>query len=122
MKYLAILLFGAMLFSCEEEQPDKEELQANMQAIEVEIENIISKECSESSQCQAAAIGTKPCGGPTHYIIYGSVTSETELNELIEQYNALNKQLNEVTDAVSDCAIVNPPMLECSSGMCVEIE
>ena len=123
MRFLILLLFiGVTIFSCEDEQTNTDDLQAQMNKIEEQINTIISKDCSSTESCQARAIGVKPCGGPTHFIIYASMTSESELTELINQYDELNRTYNEQTGIGSDCAIVSPPELECSSGMCVEIE
>lgn len=123
MKNLVLLLFvGVTIFSCEDEQTNPDDLQSQMTAIEEQINSITSKECASDAVCTLTPIGVKPCGGPTHYIIYATVASEGRLMTLVSQYNELNEAYNEQTGIGSDCAIVSPPELECTSGMCVEKE
>lgn len=124
MKNIIFLTFFGLFFSCSSDSTDKpipstpEEILAEMSEIESQIESITSTSCSSTSSCQYRPLGVKACGGPTHYIVYGSVTSELELQNLITRYNKLNQAYNDLTGAVSDCSLENPPNLECISGKC----
>lgn len=122
MKHFLIFIIPIVLFSCNKDDIndlDEDELKQRMEAISESINNMIATSCENTDQCKAAAIGAKPCGGPTHYIIYSSGTDEEALNVLIGQYNEANRRHNELTGAISDCSITNPPTLVCVSGNCI---
>ena len=108
-----------LLLSCKEESTSTpDDLMSQMNAVYGQIENMIQTTCTSSDQCVATAIGVKPCGGPTKYIVHSSATNQENLDELVEQYNELNTQYNEATEAGSDCAFVTPPPMDCISGEC----
>ena len=119
MRYLFVLI-ALLFFSCEDEANTPDGLLKEMNSIEAQINQLVSTDCASGTSCKTAAIGAKPCGGPTHYIIYASVSNTTQFENLISRFNELNKELNAKTGAVSDCAIQNPPELVCESGTCVE--
>ena len=119
MKFIVALLMILTVFACNDEQEVSDVLQ-EMQKIESQIDALVQLDCVASSQCIATPIGVKACGGPTHYIIHNSSTDMDMLTGLIERYNALNRTYNELTGAISDCAVVGPPALTCNSGICME--
>jgi hypothetical protein len=72
------------------------------------------------SQCKQIAFGSKPCGGPWKYLAYSTAkTDEARLKQLVSDYNALEKQINEEEQLASDCSLVTEPRLELKDGVCV---
>jgi hypothetical protein len=119
MKVYLLLPLFFILFSCEEnEDLTEDQLKQKMETISKSIEDLVSISCNSADQCKAAPIGAKPCGGPTHYIIYSSGTYEEQLSILIDEYTEANKKYNELSGIGSDCAVENPPTLDCVSGKC----
>lgn len=118
MNRIAFLLIFLSLFSCEEEDLTQDQLLQKMETISQSIDKLVSLSCENTDQCKAVAIGAKPCGGPSHFIVYSSGTDEDQLTTLIDQYTDLNKKYNEVSGIGSDCSVENPPTLECISGNC----
>lgn len=120
-KYLFILPI-LLLFSCKEDSPTADDLQKQMNSVYAEIEDLIVTSCESSDQCIASAIGIKPCGGPTGYIVHSSETDQEKLDELITRYNELNEEYNETSGIGSDCAVVTAPETDCISGNCQKVE
>jgi hypothetical protein len=78
-----------------------------------------NKACSGSGDCRAMAMGSKPCGGPTSYIIYSlSKTDEKILAEKVKQYTDLQKEINIKYNRISDCSLLIPPTVDCLNGVC----
>lgn len=119
-----LLLLLVKVVSCKEDdksEPANDYL-SQMATIEAEITSILITNCTNAGQCQSAAIGVKPCGGPTHFVIYSGVTtSEEQLLNLINQYNQINQAYNEALNLGSDCAVETPPNLGCVDGNCAAI-
>lgn len=120
-KYL--LIFPLLLvLSCKEDAPTSDDLLSQMNSINDEIEALIITSCGSSAQCVATPMGVKPCGGPTKFIVHSNETDQEKLDVLIEKYNDLNSEYNEVNNLGSDCSVVTAPEMDCVSGNCQEIE
>ncbi len=119
MKFYVACFLLLCFFACDDEK-EVEDVRQEMQEIELAIEALTQLDCTSSSQCAATPIGVKACGGPTHYVIHNTATDVVALAELIDRYNVLNRTLNSLTGAISDCSIVNPPTLTCMNGICQE--
>lgn len=66
------------------------------------------------------ALGAKACGGPTDYVVYSIVhTDSTGLQALADEYTRLNRQYNEKTGMASTCDVVLRPTLFREGGLCV---
>jgi hypothetical protein len=123
MRYtlLGIILL-LLLFACNNNDTDlvavKEqqmaEISANVEAI------IANKSCGGVDDCASIAWGSKPCGGPWSYLVYapGNV-NVPQLEQLVSEYNQLQAEVNQLTEAVSDCSVVLEPGLECLDDICV---
>ena len=78
-----------------------------------------NKACSGGDNCKTMAMGSKPCGGPTSYIIYSlSKTDEKQLSDKVKQYTDLQKELNIKYNRISDCSLLIPPTVDCLNGIC----
>lgn len=80
------------------------------------------KSCSDSSVCKVIAIGAKPCGGPTGYLIYSSSNvDEAILLSKVKAYNDWNTKYNKEKNLFSDCSIPPEPKPDCVDGKCQEV-
>lgn len=88
-----------------------------------EIQNYINSfSCSESVGCNYIAFGSKPCGGPLSYLVFSNSVNLNKLQEMVKNYNEMNKQYNIQTNAISDCMVVLPPTeIKCVNGVCTII-
>ena len=78
-----------------------------------------NKACSGGDNCKTMAMGSKPCGGPTSYIIYSlSKTDEKQLSDKVKQYTDFEKELNTKYNRISDCSLLIPPIVDCLNGTC----
>jgi hypothetical protein len=78
-----------------------------------------NKACAGSNDCRTMAMGSKPCGGPTNYIIYAlSKTDEKQLADKVKQYTDLQKEFNIKYNPFSDCMFLTPPIVDCLNGIC----
>ena len=73
-----------------------------------------------SSDCRAAAVGSRACGGPRYYIPYcakttDSVALEAKLGEVARAEQAYNTKYQ----IVSTCEFRMPPTVEAVAGSCV---
>lgn len=103
-------------FSCENQLESLSELS-------IVIEGLAStSECGDAFECRFIAYGAKPCGGPWQYLTYSTSIDTLRLQDLVEEYNAIEEDYNLNCDVVSDCAIVLPPSgFECESNQCIPI-
>jgi len=70
-------------------------------------------------QCAAIALGAKPCGGPSRYVVYSrQVSDEARLRMLAQRYTELEREWNAATDAISDCSLVVAPTVTLAGGQC----
>lgn len=93
---------------------------SDLDELESEILAIIgSAEASDSSFCKAVGFGSKPCGGHWQYLVYSSESiDESELLDLVSEYNELDAQRNQELGIGSDCQFVTEPGLSLTDGVC----
>ena len=79
-----------------------------------------NKACSGGDNCRSMAMGAKICGGPTSYIIYSlSTTDEKKLIEMVNEFTALQKQINfKNPNQVGTCDFIVAPKIDCRNGVC----
>ena len=96
---------------------------AKLEIKKQEIQTYINSfSCSESVGCNYIAFGSKPCGGPLSYLVFSNSVNLTKLQEMVKNYNEMNKQYNIQTNAISDCMVVLPPTeIKCVNGVCTII-
>jgi hypothetical protein len=114
----------ALIFMIGCTDDDSEQIKVREQRMAVissEVEAVIAnKACNGADDCASIAWGSKPCGGPWGYLVYApGITDETRLETLVNEYNQLQSELNQLTGAGSDCALVVEPELECADNVCV---
>jgi hypothetical protein len=73
-----------------------------------------------SSECRAAPVGSRACGGPRYYIPYCAKTTDSvmlyaKLDQVAKAEQAYNKKYN----LASTCEFRMPPQLDIVGGSCV---
>jgi hypothetical protein len=126
-KFILIFAVLATLISC----IDFDNNQNNTQEEELtELRNhknyilslVENASCSENSQCEFIALGSKPCGGPWSYIVYPSTIDTKLLLEQVVIYNLKEQQYNQKWNVISDCMFVMPPKrADCINNKCVAV-
>jgi len=108
-----VLLVGGLAGS---QQSDSQRLEDLRHMIEREIGVPYG---DEPSQCKLIPFGSKPCGGPLSYLVYSTLrTNESRLKQLVNEYNQLQKKINEERKIASDCALAPVPKVEFAEGLC----
>jgi hypothetical protein len=79
-----------------------------------------SEGCEQGSQCRAAPVGSRPCGGPRDYLVYCSLTTDSaalyrKLDELARAEDAYNQR----SGMMSTCEFRVPPGVDAVGGRCV---
>lgn len=100
------------------QQQDRENLNFYIK----EIDSLANSEiCNDASDFSFAAIGAKPCGGPSSYIAYPKKL-ESEILPKIEKFTAMQVTFNKKYQMISDCMMVMPPSeIVCQEGKAVLI-
>ena len=98
----------------------EEELREQLAELGREITALIgAAACEVNEQCRLIALGHKPCGGPAAYRTYSTLGTDVALLETrVPEYNRLAEQYNRKTNAISDCAMLLAPMVQCVDGHC----
>ena len=92
---------------------------AKLALLAADIESFAQNKACAGNDCKAMAMGSKPCGGPTRYIIYSlSKVDEKVLAEKVKNYTDLQKEINLKYNRVSDCSFLMPPSVDCVNGVC----
>ena len=111
MKRIAIFLISLLVVSCELSSNEPlvitaEELLKQQTEIFQLSESI---PCTNASEWKTTRMGNKACGGPASYIAYHQ-SLEREFLELVNRFNALEKEYIEKNNLISDCKmLVVPP-------------
>ncbi|MBV6645427.1 MAG: hypothetical protein KI790_08250 [Cyclobacteriaceae bacterium] len=130
MKRLLILIALVTVLACEDtvdgpECPDRascaepiELTQESLDSIRLVIINEAqASTCGQDANCLFIGLGSKPCGGPSEYLIYSSSLDTASIHSLVEYYNNLDDQLNEKLGKPSDCSIAPAPdSVVCDNG------
>lgn len=125
--FFRILILSILLqsFQCTDSNESSENItSAQLETKKQEIQNYINSfSCSESVGCGFIAFGTKPCGGPWSYLVFSNSVNLTKLQEMVKDYNEMNRLYNIQTNAMSDCMVVAPPTeVKCVDGVCTIIK
>ncbi|MCX2742779.1 hypothetical protein OO013_02815 [Mangrovivirga sp. M17] len=119
MKKLILLFFPVLaLVACEENSITKGEEIEQLEKLYQKIEQIAySENCSDPSEWLITPIGSKACGGPTHYLPYSIQSDTTLFLELVEKYKLRQLEFNKKYRIYSDCAVPsNPSDVVCIDG------
>lgn len=73
-----------------------------------------------SSECRAAPVGSRACGGPRYYIPYcAKATDSTALYRKLDEVAKAERAYNVKYKIVSTCEFRTPPAVEAIGGSCV---
>lgn len=127
MKIIIRILMLALLlqsFQCEDDVLPTNITPEQLDAKKTEITDYINSfSCANSSGCNSIAFGAKPCGGTREYLVFSNDIDLPTLQQMVNEYNNLDDAYNIQINAVSDCAIVNPPTnIGCVDGVCTIID
>ncbi len=122
--FFKIIVLSILLQSFQCTDPNDSSENITLEQLEIknqEIQNYINSfSCSESVGCGFIAFGTKPCGGPWSYLLFSNSVDIVKLQEMVKNYNVINKQYNIQTNAISDCMYAMPPTeVKCVNGVCI---
>lgn len=125
--FFKILALSLLLqsFQCSDTNESSDIItQAQLETKKQEIQNYINSfSCSESGGCNYIAFGSKPCGGPWSYLVFSNSVNLIKLQEMVKNYNEMNRLYNIQTNAMSDCMAVAPPTeVKCVNGVCTIIK
>lgn len=120
-KTIALL---AIVFGCTNNtESGKEEDLAELAALQEEIELVVdSGDCSENSDCESIAFGSKACGGPKTYLVFSTTIDVELLEQKVAIYNELENDFNKKWGIISDCSVPTPPVdVICVAGKCTAV-
>jgi hypothetical protein len=102
------------------QQSDSERLKGIKRLIDNEIG---VPHANELSQCHLIGFGSKPCGGPWTYLVYSTVqTNEFKLEQLVTDYNQVQRKFNIERKTMSDCMLARKPKIESNNGVCTAVD
>ena len=118
-----ILLFSMIISCSSNSEPTQDDEFLELNNLKSEIEQLVTTgNCTETSDCDYIAFGSKPCGGPWSYLIYSTSIDVELLLQKVEFYNNKEQAYNLKWDVISDCAFVLPPTtVNCENGNCIAI-
>ena len=114
----------AIVFSCTNTpEITQESEKAELSILQEEIEQLIATgTCSQNTDCNFIAFGSKPCGGAWSYLVFSATINVELLKEKVTTYNKNETAYNMKWSVVSDCMVSTPPTnVECVNGDCVVI-
>jgi hypothetical protein len=120
-KTIALL---AIVFGCTNNtESGKEEDLAELATLQEEIELVVdSGDCSENSDCESIAYGSKACGGPKAYLVFSTTIDVELLEQKVAIYNELENDFNKKWGIISDCSVPTPPVdVICVAGKCTAV-
>jgi len=114
----------AIVFSCTNtteitQESEKTELAILQEEI---VQLITTGTCTQNTDCDFIAFGSKPCGGPWNYLVFSTTINVELLKERVATYNETETAYNIKWSVVSDCMAIAPPTsVQCVNGDCVAI-
>ena len=114
----------AIVFGCTSTtELGKEDDLAELNNLKEEIELLVDSDiCSENSDCDSVAFGSKACGGPKTYLVFSTSINVEMLQQKVATYNALEDAFNKKWGIISDCSVIMPPTsIQCINGKCTAI-
>ncbi len=75
--------------------------------------------CSSASECRAAPVGSRACGGPRYYLVYCTKTTDSAtLASKLDAVAAAEREYNVHYKVMSTCEFRMPPTVAVSGGSC----
>ena len=117
---LSVALSALPIAACSE--PEEDRLARELNELLAQARTLVRADgCATTRDCGVAAVGAKPCGGPSTYWVYcRTTTDEAELLATLEEARRVEALLNELTGLGSDCRFIEPPEYLAVDGVCQE--
>jgi len=75
--------------------------------------------CQNTSDCRAAPVGDRPCGGPRTYVVYcGRTTDSVALYHKLDELAQAEREYNRKQGLMSTCEFRMPPAVVATGGSC----
>lgn len=79
--------------------------------------------CAQVAQCKVLSLGSKPCGGPTEFLVYcASSTDEKALEAKAMQASEAEKAKNAKDQLMGICTALVPPKVKLENGACAAVQ
>lgn len=120
---LKFLVLSFIIFvSCKKESIDAISDNDKLAQLRAEVELFAKNNaCAGSDNCKVMGIGSKPCGGPSEYIVYSlTSTDEKQLVSKVNEYTEFQKAYNDKNPIFSDCLVLPAPTVDCLNGVCTK--
>jgi hypothetical protein len=121
---LKTIVIMAIVFGCTNNSENtQEDDNRELDILNKEIVQLIAEgTCTENTECDFIAFGSKPCGGSWSYLVFSTAIDIELLKEKVATYNEKETAYNEKWGIFSDCMFVLPPSsVECINGTCTAI-
>ena len=91
-----------------------------LNAVHREIVSLIGEpRCANLVHCRVLGLGARPCGGPSEYLAFSSLTANREVLEAkAYEYDFLQEEVNRSKGAVGSCEVLPAPRATCVNGRC----
>lgn len=99
-----------------------QQLQDDWERLSREINTLVGNaQCATALDCRSIAFGHKPCGGPSSFLAYSVLTTDSQqLAPKVEEFNELARTFDSLHGYASDCSLVMPQPVECVNNQCQE--
>ena len=78
--------------------------------------------CTRPSQCHAMPMGSRPCGGPSEFLVYCALSTDVKkLKSRVKTATDAEKALNATTQLMSICSVLPEPKVELVRGVCIAV-
>ncbi len=79
--------------------------------------------CTQLSQCKVLALGSKPCGGPSEFLVYCSTSTDERLLEAkVRLATDAEKAKNAANQMMGICTALSVPRVKFQNGQCLADE
>lgn len=115
-----VLALGPALVLGDERAASASSDEQALTAVRAAIVSLIGEpRCANLVHCRVLALGARPCGGPSEYLAYSSLTANRETIEAkAYEYSFLEEEVNRSKTAVGSCEVLTPPRATCVDGHC----
>lgn len=126
---LSLAMLGLFVVACaapgassadDRPAPDAPGSQERVARLEAEARALVKTDgCATSSQCRAAPVGSRPCGGPRAYVAYCAATTDSAaLYRKLDELKVAEDAFNQAAGMAGTCEFRTPPEVTSQGGSC----
>ncbi|MBS1153804.1 MAG: hypothetical protein H6Q89_5502 [Myxococcaceae bacterium] len=79
--------------------------------------------CTEVAQCKVLPLGSKPCGGPTEFLVCCAKSTDLPaLEAKAKQASEAEQAKNAAGQVMGICTALAPPKVKLENGQCAAVE